>query len=156
MRRPRKARSNAILSARDKASFDQLSASLGGASGVAVARLGLDRNVEQAGPLRTRVAWSTSKVPVARAVIAAGAGSAHARDLTQAITASDNAAAVRLWDALGGESSAAAATDAQLRQSGDQVTEIEVLARPSGYGIRRPSECRTSRTRSRAAASCAL
>ena len=52
------------------------------------------------------------------AVVAAGQGGAHSSDLTQAITASDNAAALRLWSALGGGDAAAQAADAQLRAAG--------------------------------------
>jgi beta-lactamase family protein len=125
--RPRRA-STAILSSADKASFARLAASLGGTSGIAVSGVGFGRTVEQAGSLRSGVAWSTSKVPVAMAVIAAGAGPAHSQDLTQAITASDNAAAERLWAALGGGSTAAQAADAQLREAGDQETQIESRA----------------------------
>jgi hypothetical protein len=125
--RPRHA-STAILSSADKASFARLAASLGGASGIAVSGIGFGRKVEQAGSLRSGVAWSTAKVPVAMAVIAAGAGQAHSQDLTQAITASDNAAAERLWAALGGGTTAAQAADAQLREAGDQVTQIESRA----------------------------
>ena len=87
--------------------------------------VGRDHKVEQAGSLRDGIAWSTSKVPIAMAVIAAGNGQAQAQNLTQAITASDNAAAQRLWDSLGGGTAAAAAADAQLRAAGDSSTRME-------------------------------
>jgi len=57
------------------------------------------------------------------AAIAAGVGARA--DLVQAISASDNAAAERLWTALGGGAPAAAAATAQLRAAGDQRTVIE-------------------------------
>jgi hypothetical protein len=45
--------------------------------------------------------------------------------LTAAITRSDNAAADRLWTSLGGGQAAAQATEAQLREAGDEDTTIE-------------------------------
>jgi hypothetical protein len=122
-----------ILSAADRASFGQLDAVLGGEQGLAVSGLGRGRPVERVGSLRTGVAWSTSKVPIAMAVLDAGMGDAERGDLTAAITASDNAAATRLWTALGGGAAAAQAADAQLAQAGDRRTRIESrdLAGPS-------------------------
>jgi hypothetical protein len=117
-----------ILSAADHAGFARLDASLGGRQGLAVSGLGRQQSIERAGSLRTGIAWSTGKVPIAMAVLAAGLGSAEQGDLTAAITASDNAAALRLWDALGGGRSAAAATDAQLVEAGDRVTRTEYRA----------------------------
>jgi hypothetical protein len=123
-----------ILSAADRASFSRLDASLGGDQGLAVSSLGKARPVERVGSLRTGVAWSTSKVPIAMAVLDAGLGDSERGDLTAAITASDNAAATRLWNALGGGPVAAQAADAQLAQAGDRRTRIEsrALAGP-GY-----------------------
>jgi hypothetical protein len=122
-----------ILSATDRASFQRLAASLGGQSGLAVSELGLGRRVERAGSLRAGVAWSTSKVPLAMAAIAAGGAASEQTDLTRAITASDNAAATRLWTKLGGGATAAAAVNEQLRQAGDQHTEMEYRALRAGY-----------------------
>jgi hypothetical protein len=114
-----------ILSSNDRAGFRRLAASLGGEHGLAVSGVGPGRRVELAGSLRTGVAWSTSKVPVAMAVIAAGGRQAQQQDLTQALTASDNAAALRLWATLGSDRAAARAANEQLRQAGDQHTEVE-------------------------------
>lgn len=121
----------AIFSAEARASFDQLAGSLSGSVGVAVSGTGFGQPVEQLGDLHGGVAWSTSKVPVAMAAIAAGV--ANDGDLRQAITASDNAAATRLWDSLGGGSQAAAATDAQLRAAGDTSTTTESRTLRSGF-----------------------
>jgi hypothetical protein len=124
----------AILSAADRASFDRLAASLHGNHGVAVSALGLDQPVERLGSLRTGVAWSTSKVPLAMAIIAGGQADAQASNLTRALTASDNAAAMRLWASLGGGQAAASAADEQLRTAGDTHTAIEYRAlRGTGY-----------------------
>lgn len=120
-----------IFPAAARASFDQLAGSLSGPVGVAVSGAGLGQPVEQLGGLQSAVAWSTSKVPVAMAAISAGV--ADDGDLSQAITASDNAAATRLWDALGGGAQAAAATDAQLRAAGDSSTTTESRTLRSGF-----------------------
>jgi hypothetical protein len=126
IRRPRIDRS--ILSAADRRSFARLEAALGGTSGVAVSGLGLGRRVERAGALRNVIAWSTAKVPIAMAVIAAGDGASQQANLRSAITASDNAAAMRLWSSLGSDDEAAGAADEQLRDAGDSATRIESRA----------------------------
>jgi len=122
-----------LLSSRDAASFARLARSLGGSVGVAVSPLGRGQQVESLGSLRSAVAWSTSKVPVAMAVIAAGRGRAQRENLVQAITASDNAAAERLWSSLGGGRAAARAADAQLRAAGDANTHIESRRLRAGF-----------------------
>jgi hypothetical protein len=120
-----------LLSAADRASFSRLGAQLAGEEGVAVTTLGRGRAVSRAGTLRGGVAWSTAKLPVAMAAISAGVGAQS--DLEQAITASDNAAAERLWSALGdGETAAAAATE-QVRAAGDARTVIEGRRLRAGY-----------------------
>jgi hypothetical protein len=116
-------RSRSLLTAGDRASFTRLAATLPGAEGIAVSAVGPDQPVYRAGPLQSGVAWSTAKVPVAMAALEAGAGSRA--DATKAITASDNAAAERLWRALGAGTTAAAATDAQLRAAGDTRTRTQ-------------------------------
>jgi hypothetical protein len=114
-----------ILSAADRVSFARLEASLGGRSGIAVVPGGLGATPVRMGTLRTSVAWSTSKVPVAMAVIAGGGGAAQRTDLRRAITASDNAAAERLFASLGSPSQAAEKATAQLRAAGDRRTVVE-------------------------------
>jgi hypothetical protein len=118
-------RDTSILTARDRSSFERLAATLGGDEGLAVSGVGLDAPVEVVGPLQTGVAWSTSKVPVAMAVIARGGRRSQADDLTRALTASDNEAALRLWATLGDDTAAASAAEDQLRQAGDSRTQVE-------------------------------
>jgi hypothetical protein len=126
--------SGGILSAADRASFQRLAGSLSGEQGLAVSPLGLDQKVERVGAITSAVAWSTSKVPVAMAVIAGGGQSSQAANLRQAITASDNAAAERLWSSLGGGQAAATAADQQLRDAGDGRTSVEYRTlRDGGY-----------------------
>lgn len=117
----------------DRVSFGRLERSLTGTSGVAVSAVGKGRPVVQLGSLSTAVAWSTSKVPVAMAVIDAGGESKHRADLRQAITASDNAAAERLWSSLGAGAKAAAAAEAELRAAGDGRTRMESRRLRSGF-----------------------
>jgi hypothetical protein len=114
-----------ILSAADRLSFMRLAGSLSGAEGLAVSAIGADQGVERIGSVRTAVAWSTSKVPVAMAVIARGAASSQEANLRAAITESNNEAAMRLWGSLGSGTTAARAADEQLRDAGDAHTNIE-------------------------------
>lgn len=125
--------SSGLLSAADRASFERLGAQLAGEEGVAVAPLGAQTSVSSAGGLRTGVAWSTAKVPVAMAVISSGGASSQQANLRQAITASDNAAAERLWTSLGGGATAAAAATRQLRAAGDDHTQIQAQRLRAGY-----------------------
>ncbi len=123
--------SRELLTEADKVSFSRLAERLPGEESVAVATLGRSGGISRTGTLRTGVAWSTAKVPVAMAAISAGV--AQRQDLVQAITASDNAAAERLWAALGGGANAAAAATAQLRTAGDARTQIEAQRLRSGF-----------------------
>jgi hypothetical protein len=120
-----------VFSAADRASFRRLAARLPGREGVSVSAGGPDRRVQRLGSVRTGAAWSTAKVPVAMAVIDAGVG--RSADVRKAITASDNAAAERLWAALGGGRRAARAATAQLRAGGDRQTEVQSVRVRPGY-----------------------
>jgi hypothetical protein len=132
--RKRAASASGVFSQADLASFRQLEGTLGGAHGLAVAGLGLGTDVEHVGSLQSGAAWSTAKVPVAMAVLAAGGGQAEQSNLARAIGASDNAAALRLWSSLGSGQTAAAAADQQLRDAGDTRTNIEHRSlRGGGY-----------------------
>ncbi len=122
--------SDPLISDADRASFDQLQSDVLGDVGVVITTL-RGTPVVTLGSVDGGVAWSTAKAPVAMAAIAAG--TAKDADLRQAITASDNAAAERLWTGLGGGSAAANAATAQLRAAGDQTTEIESERLRSGY-----------------------
>lgn len=125
--------SRAVLSNADRASFTRLQATLGGRSGLAVSGLGAGQRVQQVGTLKTAVAWSTSKVPIAMAIYDAGLAGVQQQNLRAAIAASDNAAADRLWAALGGGARAAAAADAQLRAAGDAHTQVQPNQLRAGF-----------------------
>ncbi len=123
--------SGALFTESDRADFAQLAARLPGSEGIAVALVGKGAPVSQVGDLTSGVAWSTAKVPVAMAAISAGVGSQS--DLVSAITASDNAAAERLWSALGAGAAASSAATAQLRSSGDAQTVIQPRRLRAGF-----------------------
>lgn len=120
-----------IFSDAASADFERLAASLPGDEGLAVALVGGEGAVEQLGSLTGGVAWSTGKVPIAMAAIQAGVEGEN--DLSGAITVSDNDAAQRLWDALGGGQTAASAANEQLRAAGDQNTSIQPSALRDGF-----------------------
>jgi hypothetical protein len=122
-----------VLSPADRTSFAELQARLGGRIGLAVSGLGTGQKVQRLGSLNSVIAWSTSKVPIAMAVYDAGMADAQRANLRAAITASDNAAAERLWAALGGGPQAAEAADAQLRAAGDDHTQIQPNRLRAGY-----------------------
>ena len=125
-RHPKARRSHpSFFSPADRESFARLSAQLGGQQGLAVSLLGRNQRAERMGGLRGGVAWSTAKVPIAEAIFASGQAAATKADLRQAITASDNAAALRLWRVLGDGATAAQKATVQLRQAGDATTVIE-------------------------------
>lgn len=115
--------SKKLFSSADRKSWARLASSLPGAEGVAVSPVGQDQTVWKAGSFTRGVAWSTAKAPVAMAAIKAG--TARQGDLVAAITASDNAAAERLWSSLGSPGTAARAATRQVRAAGDSNTVIQ-------------------------------
>jgi hypothetical protein len=121
-----------LLPGPDDAGYLSLVRTVGADHGMAVAAVTGEEgagtsaiSVETLGPLETGVAWSTIKVPMAMAVIDAGAGAEFGDDIRLALTASDNDAAMRLWARLGGGAPASEAVTEQLRASGDQRTLVE-------------------------------
>lgn len=114
------------VSAGMQASFDALAVRLRGSEGVAYTVVGGTAKT-QLGSWRTGPGWSTVKVPLAVAadVQAHGRPGAETRRLIErAITASDNAAAERLWSSLGTPRIAASKVQAALRSGGDRVTVV--------------------------------
>jgi hypothetical protein len=141
----RRAPSTALLSAADLRSFARLEQRMGGAIGLAVGPLGASRVRQLLGSLRTGSAWSTIKLPIVVRVMADAGGpdalpSEVSRDIRQALTASDNAAAADLWASLtstyGGATGAAAAVEEVLRDAGDRETRVSTRGRAgfSPYG----------------------
>lgn len=75
-----------------------------------------------AGRVSTPTAWSTLKVPIA--IAALGKGTADMDDVKEAITISDNDAAIRLWNSLGSGEGAADTVQAVLSAHGDPDTTV--------------------------------
>ena len=89
---------------------------------VALTPVGSDAGPDVVGKAPTLVAWSTIKVPLALAVTRSGDGASE--DVEVALSASDNAAAERLWEDLGSGSEAADAVEEELRRGGDERTRV--------------------------------
>jgi hypothetical protein len=83
--------------------------------------------IESRGELTESRAWSTMKLPVIVAALAAG--SADWEAVEAAITRSDNEAALLLWDRLDD----AAEVEAVLRRAGDPHTTLEREPDPRGH-----------------------
>jgi hypothetical protein len=125
-----------LLSPADRASFQRLERALGGSSGLVASGIGLARPMSMLGTLRTGVAWSTIKVPIALAVESRASGRPTPTEqelLTRAITASDNAAAEALWEGLGSPEAAAAAVQSVLVAGGDASTTVETRVLRPGF-----------------------
>lgn len=88
-------------------------------AGVAVAPVGGHGPARTWGGILDAPAWSTIKVPLA---IVAGVDDPDAA--RAAITASDNEAAAKLWDSLGGGPESAEAVTVELRRGGDEATLV--------------------------------
>jgi hypothetical protein len=126
-------------------SFDALAAQLPGPVGIAYTSPGRDASVHTLGGLQSGAAWSTIKVALAAKVIkdAGGSGSLSSSQrslISQALRASDNDAAMALWQELvsryGGALGAARAVTRILREAGDGSTSVSSVGRNgfSPYG----------------------
>lgn len=119
-----------VLPASAQGGFAQLARSLGGQVGVSISGPG-QADGQQLGDLAGGVAWSSIKVALAQAAL--DAGRATGGDVTAAITASDNAAAERLWAALGSGERAARAVQAVLAAAGDTSTVVNAQRTRPGF-----------------------
>jgi hypothetical protein len=121
-----------------RADVDQIS---GGQVGVAVVPLGVGRSFT-AGPEQVGAGWSTMKIPViiARYRLAETTSEPFSQltdRVTQAITASDNAAVMSLFNDLetrdGGLAAASLDVQQVLRDAGDPTTTVNTLQPAGGY-----------------------
>jgi hypothetical protein len=127
---PGRSTSTAALST----SFKALSARLGGSMGLSYASFG--QPAKSFGDLSGGVGWSTMKIPVAIAAVTQANGHPSRVTLGQmrlAITESDNNAAMAVWAGLGSPTTAAAQTQAILRQGGDTTTVVPSQVLRPGY-----------------------
>ena len=113
-----------------RSEFSKLRAELPGDVGVAFGPPG--GRVTVLGSLTTGPAWSTMKVPVAIAFVRqTGAASEIAR---RAITLSDNAAAMALWNTLGASTATRVARVQQvLADGGDRATRVQGRVLRAGF-----------------------
>ncbi len=109
----------------------QVTSVYGGRAGIAVALPGSGASISQAGSLRSDVAWSTSKVPIAVALVRQ-TGNVDS-NIVNAITMSDNFFAEAMWASLGDPRTAGAATDQILRLGGDSHTVMNTEVTRPGY-----------------------
>lgn len=75
------------------------------------------------GEVDADTAWSTMKVPIA--IAALQNGSTEMGDVKEAITLSDNDAAIDLWDSLGAGTGAADTVQTVIRRFGDSDTTVQ-------------------------------
>jgi beta-lactamase class A len=121
--------------------LERFAADAPGEVGIAVAPLD-DSEPLAVGTAQTGRAWSTMKVPLLVALLdhLGGADELSAAERSQAeaaLTASDNEAALALFDRLGelegGIDGASAAIDEVLRRAGDDETEVNTEPSPRGF-----------------------
>lgn len=98
---------------------------------LALAPVGSQERPRVVGDAPPLVAWSTIKVPLALAVL--HSGHEATADIDAALTASDNAAAQRLWESLGAGTAASDAVEAELRRVGDSRTRVPPEVTVAGY-----------------------
>ena len=121
--------SNDVLSA----SFDELAQQVSADIGLAYAPLDHPELANSLGSWSSGPAWSTSKVPLALALLRDG-GSVTSI-MRSAVTASDNAAAESMWEQLGGGAVAARKVQAVLAEAGDPLTVVPSERRRSGFSV---------------------
>jgi hypothetical protein len=130
-----------VLSKDGIRALDRFAADAPGEVAIAVSPLGGGVAIEAGAALEPR-AWSTMKVPLLAALIdSAGGigklGEAERGQAEAALTASDNEAALALFDRLGelegGENGASAAIESVLRRAGDTATRVNTEPSPEGY-----------------------
>lgn len=110
-----------------RVSFDELTASLDGEIGIALAPAGGGPG-QTFGTWTSGPAWSTSKVPVVMAALREQ-GSISS-DMNAAITESDNAAAEAVWASLGDPGTAKAKVEQVLTDGGDPTSVQAARVRP--------------------------
>ncbi len=110
--------------------FAAFAKTLGGQVAFAVVPVG-GTAVVSGGPLKQSVAWSTSKVPVAMAVLKRSP--TVTATVRAAIVDSDNGAAEQLWASLGDADAAGAAVQAVLAENGDKRTTVQTRRVRAGF-----------------------
>jgi hypothetical protein len=126
-------------------SFAKLESTLPGEAGLAYTAPGVHSAPADSGSVSSGSAWSTIKLALAlRTTLDAGGPpgltSSQRSLISRALTESDNAAAMGLWDGLishyGSSGGAASATARGMRRAGDSETQVSTVGRDgfSPYG----------------------
>ncbi|WP_285031772.1 hypothetical protein [Mycolicibacterium sp. lyk4-40-TYG-92] len=117
-------------------SFAALAQSVKADVGLAIGPTGAAVGAQVFGHWTSGPAWSTSKVPVVMAAMRDQHTATPTTTMSEAITASDNAAAEQIWANLGEPEVAAQKVDAILREAGDQTVVQARRTRPeySAFG----------------------
>jgi len=125
----------AAQSQRFSEEFDAFAAGLPGRAAIAVVVPGPggEQEVFAAGEPAAPVAWSTIKVPLARAALAVDPGADA--DARAAITVSDNPAAEALWARFAGPEAAAEAVEQQIGAAGAPVPAVPTVRLRDGFSI---------------------
>lgn len=115
--------------------FEAFAAGLPGQAAIAVVVPGPGGAPEvfAAGDPAAPVAWSTIKVPLARAALAVDPGADT--DARAAITVSDNPAAEALWARFSGPEAAAEAVEQQIGGAGVPVPAVPTILQRDGFSI---------------------
>jgi len=135
------------------ADFDrELTNTLPGQIAVVIQPVGPDHDPLVFGDLPIGKAWSTMKVPLA--IAALRQEQQVTETMTAAITESDNAAAEKLWAALGDPDTAAGKVEDVLRQAGDPTRVESTKVRPPYTAFGQSDWALTDQTRFMAYAAC--
>jgi len=122
-----------LIEATDRTRFQVLESDLRGKVGLALSPVGSGEAVEELGSLRSGVAWSTIKVPLALAVSARAPTPRNEELIDASLTESDNDASLALWERLGPPEVAASAVQEVLASAGDSSTRVEVNVLRPGF-----------------------
>lgn len=120
--------------------------------GIAITPVGRGGPVRTAGSWTTGPAWSTSKIPLAIAALAAHPD--QSGNVARAITASDNQSADALWQSLGPPGKAGPAVTAVLARYGDPSVVPTTPLRPGFSVFGQTQWSLTDQARTLAAMSC--
>lgn len=119
-----------------ESAFKRVATATKGRIGVTLVQLdqnGVPVDAATRGTWTSGPAWSTMKVPLAMAVLAASDNPTNRTTISRAITASDNSAALSLWTDLGAGERAATAVEQQLNDRGDNSTSVQATVTRSGF-----------------------
>jgi hypothetical protein len=116
--------------------FSQLKASVKATIGIVLAPVGGSGTPLSLGNWHSGPAWSTIKVPLVLAALREEQSPSVTKQMTAAITQSDNAAAEAIWVGLGDPATAAGKVEAVLAQAGDLTRVQSQRVRPefSAFG----------------------